>query len=50
MRRRFGWETAPTLLNDVIGDLLPSAFAVALSPVPIVAVGEAVEEAAEGGP
>jgi threonine/homoserine/homoserine lactone efflux protein len=26
------------LLNDVIGDLLPSAFAVALSPIPIVAV------------
>jgi len=28
----------PPLLNDVIGDLLPSAFAVALSPIPIVAV------------
>jgi threonine/homoserine/homoserine lactone efflux protein len=27
-----------TLLGDVIGDLLPSAFAVALSPIPIVAV------------
>ena len=26
------------MLNDVIGDLLPSAFAVALSPIPIVAV------------
>lgn len=38
MRRRFGWETAPTLLSDVIGDLLPSAFAVALSPIPIIAV------------
>ena len=38
MRRRFGWETAPTLLNDVIGDLLPSAIAVALSPIPIVAI------------
>ena len=26
------------MLNDVIGDLLPSAFAVALSPIPIVAI------------
>jgi hypothetical protein len=26
------------LLTDVIGDLLPSAFAVALSPIPMVAV------------
>ena len=26
------------MLGDVIGDMLPSAFAVALSPIPIVAV------------
>ena len=26
------------MLNDVIGDLLPSAFAVVLSPIPIVAI------------
>jgi len=26
------------VLNDVIGDLLPSAFAVALSPIPIIAI------------
>jgi hypothetical protein len=26
------------VLNDAIGDLLPSAMAVALSPIPIVAV------------
>jgi threonine/homoserine/homoserine lactone efflux protein len=35
---RIGWETRPAVLSDVIGDLLPSAFAVALSPIPIVAV------------
>jgi threonine/homoserine/homoserine lactone efflux protein len=34
----FGGRLAATLLNGVIGDLLPSAFAVALSPIPIVAV------------
>ena len=35
---RFGWHTARALLTEVIGDLLPSAFAVALSPIPIVAI------------
>ena len=34
----FGWDTERALLTDVIGDLLPSAFAVALSPIPIIAI------------
>ena len=34
----FGWDTGRAVLNDVIGDLLPSAFAVALSPIPIIAI------------
>ena len=34
----FGWDTGRALLTDVIGDLLPSALAVALSPIPIIAI------------
>ena len=34
----FGSDTGRAVLNDVIGDLLPSAFAVALSPIPIIAI------------
>jgi Sap, sulfolipid-1-addressing protein len=31
-------KTSASVLNDAIGDLLPSALAVALSPIPIVAI------------
>ena len=35
---RVGWDTGRALLDGVIGDLLPSAIAVALSPIPIIAI------------
>jgi hypothetical protein len=49
MRRRFGWETAPTLLNDVIGDLLPSAFAVRGEPEEPALILAAAASIAEAG-